>query len=95
MSCNYLDLVRKYGVIDAVERGGNVLTIVIAPQVKFGSSRESSKILSVLEYVQENYKTDTNRVYLTGISLGGYGTTYFEGAYPEKKRDWCSSLWWK
>jgi len=84
LSGNNLDLVRKYGVIDAVERGRKVPAIVIAPQVNTGSSWDPSKILSVLEYVQENYKTDTNRVYVTGMSLGGYGTTYFAGAYPEK-----------
>jgi hypothetical protein len=48
--------------MDAVECGRKVPAIVIAPKVKSGSSRESSKILSVLEYVQENYKIDTNRV---------------------------------
>jgi pimeloyl-ACP methyl ester carboxylesterase len=84
LSGNNLDLVRKYGVIDAVERGRIVSAIVIAPQVNSGSSWDPSKILSVLEYVQENYKTDTNRVYVTGMSLGGYGTMYFAGAYPEK-----------
>lgn len=84
LSGKNLDLVRKYGVIDAVERGRKVSAIVIAPQVNSGSSWEPSKILSTLEYVQENYKTDTNRVYVTGMSLGGYGTTYFAGAYPEK-----------
>ena len=84
LSGTSLDLVRKYGVIDAVERGRKVPAIVIAPQVNSGSSWDPSKILSVLEYVQENYKTDTNRVYVTGMSLGGYGTTYFAAAYPEK-----------
>ena len=73
LSGNNLDLVRKYGVIDAIERGRKVPAIVIAPQVNSGSSWDPSKILSVLEYVQENYKTDTNRVYVTGMSLGGYG----------------------
>ena len=38
LSGNNLDLVRKYGVIDAVERGRKVPAIVIAPQVNSGSS---------------------------------------------------------
>jgi predicted peptidase len=37
----------------------------------------------VLQYVQSQYKTDTNRVYVAGMSLGGYGTLHFAGAYPE------------
>ena len=84
LSGNNLDLVKKYGVIDAIERGRKINAIVIAPQVSSGSSWNPSKILSTLEYVQKNYKTDTNRIYVTGMSLGGYGTTYFAGAYPEK-----------
>ena len=84
LSGNNLNLVRKYGIIDAIESGRKIPAIVIAPQVNSGSSWEPSKILSVLEYVQEYFKTDTNRVYVAGMSLGAYGTTYFAGTYPEK-----------
>lgn len=83
LSGNNLDLVKKYGVIHEIEKGRNVPAIVVAPQVQAGKSWEPSKILSVLQFVQRTFNTDTNRVYVAGMSLGGYGTLQFAGAYPE------------
>jgi predicted peptidase len=31
-----------------------------------------------------NYNIDSNRIYVAGMSLGGYGTLNFAGKYPEK-----------
>lgn len=83
LSGSNLDLVKKYGVIHEIEKGRSIPAIVIAPQVLAGKSWEPKKILSVLEFVQKNFDTDTNRVYVTGMSLGAYGTLGFAGAYPE------------
>jgi len=83
LSGNDLNRVKKYGVIDAIERGRNIPAIVIAPQVRPGALWEPKRILSVLNYVQRNYKTDTSRVYVLGMSLGGSGTFSFAAAYPE------------
>lgn len=82
LSGTNLDLVKKYGVIHEIEKGRKIPAIVIAPQVQSGSW-DPKKILDCLEYVQSQYKTDTNRVYVAGMSLGGYGTLHFAGAYPE------------
>ena len=83
LSGSDLALVRKYGVIHEIDKGRSIPAIVIAPQVPSGKSWEPEKILHVLQYVQKQYKTDTNRVYVAGMSLGGYGTLHFAGAYPE------------
>jgi predicted peptidase len=78
-----MNMVRKYGVIHEMDKGRVVPAIVIAPQVPAGKSWEPKKIMEVLRYVQSEYKTDTNRVYVAGMSLGGYGTLHFAGEYPE------------
>ena len=83
LSGSNLELVKKYGVIKEIERGRSIPAIVIAPQVPAGKSWEPQKVLDVLRYVQSQYSTDTNRVYVAGMSLGGYGTLHFAGAYPE------------
>jgi predicted peptidase len=77
LSGSNLDLVKKYGVIHEIEKGRSIPAIVIAPQVLSGKSWEPKKILSVLQFVQRNFDTDTNRVYVTGMSLGAYGTLGF------------------
>jgi predicted peptidase len=83
LSGTNLDLVKKYGVIHEIEKGRKVPAIVVAPQVVAGKSWEPEKIMSVLKFVQRTFDTDTNRVYVAGMSLGGYGTLRFAGAYPE------------
>lgn len=82
LSGTNLDLVKKYGVIHEIEKGRKVPAIVVAPQVMAGKSWEPEKIMSVLKFVQRAFDTDTNRVYVAGMSLGGYGTLRFAGAYP-------------
>ena len=78
-----MNRVKKYGVIHEIEKGRVVPAIVIAPQVVSGSW-DPDKVLEVIQYIQKTYHTDTNRVYVCGMSLGGYGTMHFAGKYPKK-----------
>lgn len=78
-----LNRVRKYGVIKEIEKGRTIDAIVVAPQVASGSW-SPDKVLEVLEYVQKNYNTDSSRIYVCGMSLGGYGTLNFAGKYAGK-----------
>lgn len=83
LSGNNLEMVKKYGIIHEIEKGREIPAIVLAPQVPAGKSWEPEKVLSVLRFAQEHFQTDTNRVYVTGMSLGAYGTLDFAGEYPE------------
>jgi predicted peptidase len=46
--------------------------IVIAPQVS-SPYPPASNLEQIIDYVKTNYSVDTNRIYLTGISMGGAG----------------------
>lgn len=83
-SCCGHDLrkVRRYGTIDAVAKGKIVPAMVIAPQTQGAWSPK--KLNELLEWAKKNYVIDTTRVYVLGMSLGGYGTMDFVNAYPEK-----------
>ena len=74
---------RRYGVLDAVEKGREINALIITPQNP-GGSWKPHKINAILEYVVKNCRVDTSRVYVIGMSLGGYGTMDFVGTYPEK-----------
>ena len=78
-----LNKVKKYGVIHEIEKGRKINAIVVAPQVASGSWNPD-KVYEVLKYIQTTYQTDTNRVYVCGMSLGGYGTMHFAGKYASK-----------
>ena len=40
--------------------------------------------MNVLDWVKDNHKVDTTRIYVLGMSLGGYGTIDFATTYPDK-----------
>ena len=80
---NNLDRVRRYGVLDAIERGKRIPMLVVAPQNP-GGAWNPAKINDMLQWVEANYRVDTTRVYVLGRSLGGYGTMDFVSTYPEK-----------
>jgi predicted peptidase len=84
LSGNNLDLVTRYGIIWELNHGRRIPAIIVAPQVPYKKGWEPDKILSVLNYIQITFQTDTNRVYVVGMSLGGYGTLHFCGKYPSR-----------
>ena len=62
--------------------------ITIFPQShdrKWGAeSKDAKRALAILEETQKNYKVDSKRLYLTGLSMGGYGTWSLAVAHPDK-----------
>ncbi|MCR5680404.1 MAG: dienelactone hydrolase family protein [Prevotella sp.] len=73
----------RYGTVAAIKMGLQVPALVITPQNP-GGSWNPKKLCDVLDWVGENYAYDHNRVYVLGMSLGGYGTLDFVGTYPER-----------
>lgn len=78
-----LNRVRRYGTIDALEKGRELDAFVVAPQNP-GGSWKPAKINNILEWACENYNVDRDRIYVLGMSLGGYGTLDMAAAYPDK-----------
>lgn len=78
-----LNRVRRYGVLRAMDKGRNIPAIVVAPQLAKGSWNPD-KVLEILEYVKKNYNVDESRIYVCGMSLGGYGTLHFAGKHADK-----------
>lgn len=78
-----LNRVRRYGTLDALARGREIPAFVIAPQNPSGPWNPD-KLMKLIEWCEEKYPIDPNRVYVAGISLGGFGTINFAGAYPDK-----------
>jgi predicted peptidase len=88
----------KGGSMMPVEQGiGNHLrgrreksfpALVIIPQAETrgwqAEGPNAQRALAMLDAVTKEYKTDPNRVYLTGLSMGGYGTWSLAAAHPEK-----------
>jgi predicted peptidase len=58
--------------------------IVISPQCPEGQVWSNDALLALLEEVMAKHAVDPGRVYLTGLSMGGYGTWNLGLTYPDK-----------
>jgi predicted peptidase len=47
-------------------------------------SDDAARALAILDQVQKDYKIDGKRIYLTGLSMGGYGTWSLAAAHPNR-----------
>lgn len=80
---NNLDRVKRYGMLYAMGRGQKVPGFIIAPQSQ--AAWNADKVIEVLDYVLAKYpEADPSRVYVCGMSLGGYGTMEVVGRYPNR-----------
>ena len=84
-SLNELSKVRVHGPLSYIDQGNELPFIVVAPQMKKGDKFWSRAFFDmIIKDVEQNYPVDSSRIYLTGISLGGYATWYFAMTYPDK-----------
>ena len=58
--------------------------IVVSPQCPENQIWSRDVLLGLLDEITANYAVDTSRIYLTGLSMGGYGTWDLGLAHPEK-----------
>jgi len=73
-----------HGPMSLVKKGKDFPFIIIAPLCPEKKIWENEPLLKLLDHAIEKYSVDTNRVYLTGLSMGGYGTWKLGLTYPEK-----------
>ena len=71
-----LNKLLPYGVLRYLGNGGKLDAIVIAPQCPGEShwaddNREEKKLVQFVPEMTEKYNIDTDRMYLTGLSMGG------------------------
>ena len=65
-----------------------VPAIVLLPQCRPGNYWSApamdEMVNSALAQTVSEFNADTNRIYLIGVSMGGYGVWHFAAAYPQK-----------
>ncbi len=71
---NNLDLVAKHGPPKIIKAGKHMPFIVVSPQCPVGQHWDSAVLLALLDDLAARLRVDQQRVYLTGLSMGGYGT---------------------
>ena len=81
---NNLELVKKHGPPKLIAAGKEFPFIVISPQCPDTQWWEPVSLTALLDEVTEKYKVDADRVYVTGLSMGGFGTWRLAAYTPER-----------
>ena len=79
-----LELVKKHGIPKILEERDDLPCIVISPQCPLHSmwTMELDALHGLVMNAMKTYKVDKSRIYLTGLSMGGYGAWHLAEAYP-------------
>ena len=81
-----LEKVKRHGPLKMVGKQKDFPFIVLSPQCPKGLwwSHRAESLVALLDEVISLYEVDNNRIYLTGLSLGGFGTWHLACGYPER-----------
>jgi predicted peptidase len=82
-SGNDIELVRKQGLPLQLQEGKEIPLIVASPQSRLGFGWENDLLASFVVQLQQNLRVDRERIYLTGLSFGGYGTWSLAKEHPQ------------
>ena len=69
-----LDLVTVHGPPKLIEGGEDFPFIVVSPQCKEGSWWEAAELSVLVDHIESQFDVDKDRLYVTGLSMGGFGT---------------------
>lgn len=81
-----LNKVKLHGPPKIVEKRKDFPFIVVSPQCPADAwwNDRLDVLINLLDEVVARYDVDTDRIYLTGLSMGGYGTWALGSRYPER-----------
>ena len=81
-----INKVKMHGPPKLIEEGREFEFIVVSPQCPGTAwwTNCNEKVMALIDDVCEKYNVDQSRIYLTGLSMGGYGTWSVACTYPER-----------
>jgi predicted peptidase len=79
-----LEVVKTHGPPKLVAQGKEFPFVLVSPQCPAGRWWEPVELSALLDEIEEKQKIDKDRVYVTGLSMGGFGT-WSLAAYSPKR----------
>jgi predicted peptidase len=79
-----LEKVKKHGPPKLVAAGKDLPFVIVSPQCPTGKSWEPMELITLVDDVSATHKIDVDRIYVTGISMGGFGTWRLAAYAPKK-----------
>jgi len=79
-----LELVKMHGPPKLIAGGKKFPFIVVSPQCAKGRGWEPIELSALLDELEHSYKVDSDRIYVTGLSMGGFATWELAGFSPDR-----------
>jgi predicted peptidase len=79
-----LELVKIHGPPKLISQGMDFPFIVVSPQCAADRHWQAVELAALLDEVCENHRVDEDRIYVTGLSMGGFGTWALAAYEPER-----------
>lgn len=80
---NEPELVKKHGPPMLIQQGKKFPFIVLSPQCPDKEDFDTETIFSLIEHIVKEYKVDQTRIYVTGLSMGGWATWDLAMSHPD------------
>jgi predicted peptidase len=81
---NDISQVKKHGPPKLLGQGQHLPFVVVSPQCPAEQRWEPATLLALLDDIGSKYAIDPARVYVTGLSMGGFGTWELIATAPER-----------
>lgn len=81
---NDLEKVKTHGPPRLIAAGKKYPFIVVSPQAPPSGGWETETLHHLLASIKQQYRVDNDRIYLTGLSMGGFGTWALAMKYPQE-----------
>lgn len=81
---NEMAKVKAHGPPKLIAAGRDFPCIVVSPQCPTGRWWDAAELAGLLDHIEATHRVDKNRIYLTGLSMGGYGTWALAMHQPDR-----------
>ena len=79
-----LEKVKVHGPPKLIGQGKKLPFIVVSPQAPPQTGWKVEVLKGMLDDLKKKYRVDNDRIYLTGLSMGGFGAWNFSEKYPDE-----------
>ncbi len=81
---NDLNLLKKHGPPSFLDDTTDFPFVVVSPQCPKNRNWDTQNLLTLLDHIESTLPIDKNKIYVTGLSMGGFATWNLAQAAPER-----------